>query len=139
MPAAINFWKRRKLEKKCIAQFLTFKNEIQCKDLLNKKALGSSDDIREYVGHVGIFTGDFQYANMSELTWFCRSDGNIWAEWYISVPHKSKLWYELARHYELNNRGFDLGLPMSPHSKNVVNKFTHELWTMHKLGSNTLL
>ena len=142
------FFKQRRimnqLERECYTLFKKMKHEFKITDFRSIVELGESYDRRPYVAEVGFRCVD---VNTPTIKWYCRSDGNIWAAWQYnpgcdsrhldnySIPRCSPV---IDKLHEINDRRL-LQIPMSHSHKLEVNKFTHELWTMHKLGSETLL
>jgi hypothetical protein len=111
----------------------------------------------QYVGEVGIYSYDGEITGLDrrepkivwqrELYWLCRSNGEVWPEWYVRAP-KGPLWRFFHNRPEDSNVvrfnsnpwiEFTIKVPMSETSYQVVNRITKELWTMHKLTSMTLL
>jgi hypothetical protein len=138
------WFKNRSLNKKSFHRFLTEQNEIRIVDLSESVLRGPDNDPREYVARVGFFTEDMFYIDITDLVWYCRRDGNIWAEWNIRVPYKSPMWFEEKKRRERAGEDnliddFTLKVPMTHEVKYIVNDFTKELWTMHKLTSDKLL
>lgn len=132
------------LENECYSLFKKMKNEIKVKDLSRILTLGEEYDRRPYVAQVGFEQLDI---NAPTIKWYCRSDGNIWAAWQYNPGIDSKYWKDVTiprdRHEPYQNTlassKYSLQIPMSNDHKNEVNKFTQELWTMHKLSSYSLL
>jgi len=63
----------------------------RCVDLKEPKLLGPDHDQREYVGAVGFFTEDMMFEDIPHLIWYCRRDGNIWAEWQLRLKESDPL------------------------------------------------
>jgi hypothetical protein len=138
-------WRERKeKEKRCLAYFLKNKHLVEVHDLNRVKFIGEHPDSRPYVGTVGFFEDDTFSLNIPKLTWYCRKDGNIWAAWYyvpeIGAPYNTNAYVSALKSKNNGSVKYNAEMiPMSEESKQIVNKFTHEQWTMHKLGSYTLL
>lgn len=138
-----DFTFNRDLRRYAERTFAKYYDEIRCIDLRSTIELGDVWDMRPYVGEVGIFTEDMLTIDIPYLTWYCRSDGNIWAEWRCRLTEKHPLYKRAMKRLEgplsFNNGVLYTSVSMSKDYKYKVNKLTHEHWTMHKLASDTLL
>lgn len=104
---------------------------VAIRDLDEPKYFGPSFDIRKYVARVEVFKYDQKAAPV--ICWYCRQDGNIWAQWSIRSFHP-----EPQRVLDMTISRW-MNAPMSDENKRRINRFTQQQWTMHKLGSSTLL
>lgn len=134
----------REWNRRCFNRFIQHRETIRCLDLREVKPLGPAHDVRDYVGRVGFFTEDMFYIDIPRLTWYVRRDGNIWAEWNVVVPYGNPDYNGLRGLSWVDDRNhpkddMKFSVPMSRDVKYTVNEYTRELWTMHKLGSQTLI
>lgn len=133
--------RKKKVNQICMQRVIDNASELQIFDLNSTKILGPDYDCRQYVAAVGLFTKepDIGYEDMpprdvSDLIWYCRDDGNIWAEWQIHMPMEGVKFPKLADDEEPTVITVNMG-----ENTQIINKMTHELWTLHKIGSTTLL
>lgn len=131
----------RKLDKYCLQRFYAEQNNIRCMDLKEIKEFGEPPNELCYTGQLGLFTEDMFYINIIDLVWYCRSDGEIYEKWFLRAKFKSKLWQDEVDQKRINPQSIDsiIKVPMSFKSSSAVSEYTKEMWTMHKLSSDTLL
>jgi len=132
----------------CISQFNDNIDLVRAKDLVAVDTFGPRHDQRDYVATVGLFREDMFFINIPYITWFVRSDGNIWAEWVLSIPPGDPAYKRLKKTHVVKNGSnarpatsgnMHFTVPMSQNSIATINSFSQELWTLHKMGSTTLL
>jgi hypothetical protein len=104
-------------------------NSIKICDFVMVEYFGSGTNTRPYVGNVAINNVPFKN-NTYNIDWYCRSDGNIWTELKITKHRKR------PPHYGSDDITW---VHMSRANVVHINNLTRELWTMHKLTSDTLL
>lgn len=105
-------------------QLLHEQDNIRIVDLKRPEYLEINDEMPPFVARVGLFDDDMFVVNIPFLTWYCRKDGTIYPEWNIYDRHQKQT-VQRAK--------------MIKSTVNVLNPMTKELWTMHKMGSDTLL
>lgn len=137
-----NFFFTRELRNSAWTRFRDEKSEIRCVDLDKPKYIGKEWDVRRYVGRIGFFTEDMMFENIPDVTWYVRSDGNIWSEWQIRLRYRSTNWHRYKKikpDVFRKNQEYSAPVKMTREQMVAINDFSKELWTMHKMSSGTLL
>jgi len=134
----------RQVDATCMKQIIREQSDIRVIDLWSPNFLGPTYDSRAYVAVVGLFFDGTFDIDIPKLFWYCRQDGNIWGEWYINESTRrgagdTMIYHPNVRGSNNTTLKFTAQRPMSRASQNYINSMTKELWTMHKMTSDTLL